>query len=242
MSHELRTPLNSILGFAGLLEDGSCGPLNALQTQYLQDILHSSRHLLTLINDLLDLAQVEAGRIDLEPVEIEVSPFLSDITREAQAVAGAAGLGLRQEVDPHLPLLAVDPRRLKQMVLILLSNAIQFSPPGSEVVVSARLADRIRPGGASPLAGPWLAIGVRDHGVGIEPQHVDLVFRAFEQVPGSQKVCSGTGLGLSLIRRLAQLHDGHVWAESPGPGRGSTFFLALPVAGTARPAAGEAVA
>ncbi len=230
MSHELRTPLTSILGFSELLAEGSCGEVNAQQELYLENILTSGRDLLSLVNDLLDLVKIEAGRIDLELVDIQVGPFVADIVDAMQAMAAKAGLGLEQHLEPSLPAVRVDPRRFKQMLLNLLSNAIKFTSGGGRIDVHVQVKKTIQPRGSVKIPGTWLAIAVTDSGVGIALEDLDRLFLAFEQVAGKQPAARpGTGLGLALTRRLARYHGGHVWVESAGLNQGSTFVLALPV-------------
>jgi len=230
MSHELRTPLTSILGFSELLADGSCGEVNDQQELYLENIQTSGRDLLGLVNDLLDLVKIEAGRIDLELVDVQVGPFIADIVDAMQAMAAKAGLALTHHLEPSLPEVRVDPRRFKQMLLNLLSNAIKFTPGGGRVDVHVQVKKTIQPRGSVKIPGTWLAIAVTDSGVGIALEDLDRLFLAFEQVAGKQPAARpGTGLGLALTRRLARYHGGHVWVESAGLNRGSTFVLALPV-------------
>jgi PAS domain S-box-containing protein len=230
MSHELRTPLSSVLGFAELLADGSCGEVNARQAEYLENVLSSGRDLLSLINDLLDLVKIEAGRVDLELMETDLGPLVTDITDAVRALALKKDLRLTLHLAEPLPPAAVDPRRFKQMLLNLLSNAIKFTPAGGSVVVELRREESIRPRGGDELAGPWLRVDVADTGIGIAPQDLDGLFQVFEQVRNAQRAMQpGTGLGLALTRLLAGMHGGHAWAASAGPQRGSTFSLALPL-------------
>jgi len=230
MSHELRTPLTSILGFSELLAEGTGGAVSAEQALYLENILTSGRDLLSLVNDLLDLVKIEAERIELELVDIEVGPFIVDVLGAMQAMAAKAGLRLDHHLAPSLPQVRVDPRRFKQMLLNLLSNAIKFTPRGGSVDVHVEMQETIRPRGAAEIPGAWLAIAVTDSGLGLAPEDLDRLFQAFEQVAGVRsEVQTGTGLGLALTRRLAGHHGGHVWVESAGLHQGSTFVLALPV-------------
>ena len=213
MSHELRTPLSSILGFSELLADGSCGAVSDRQAQFLENILTSGHDLLGLINDLLDLVEIEAGRATLELADVDVGPLLADILDASQAMAVKAGLRLDHRLEHLLPMVRVEPRRFKQMLLNLLSNAIKLTPRGGTIAVHVRRRQTIRPGGGgAEMPGPWLAIAVTDSGPGI-----------------AAAAQPGVGLGLALTERLARSHGGLVWAESAGPGHGSTFVLALPV-------------
>jgi len=230
MSHELRTPLTSILGFSELLADGSSGAVNDQQALYLENIQTSGRDLLSLVNDLLDLVKIEAGRVELELVDVRVGPLITDIIDAMQAMAIKAGLRLTHELAHSLPAVRVDPRRFKQMLLNLLSNAIKFTPRDGSIDVHVARKEAIRPRGAAEIPGSWLTIAVTDSGVGIAPEDLDRLFMAFEQIAGARPAAQpGTGLGLALTRRLAWHHGGHVWVESAGLHQGSTFVLALPV-------------
>ena len=230
MSHELRTPLTSILGFSELLAEGCCGAVNDQQALYLENILTSGRDLLSLVNDLLDLVKIEAGRVELELTDVEVGPFITDILDALQTMAVKAGLRLDHHLAPSLPEVCVDPRRFKQMLLNLLSNAIKFTPSGGSIAVEAERTETIRPRGAGEISGPWLTIKVVDSGIGIALEDLDRLFLAFEQLAGPKPAAQpGTGLGLALTRRLAGHHGGHVWVESAGVNQGSTFVLVLPL-------------
>ena len=230
MSHELRTPLTSILGFSELLADGSTGAINEQQALFLENIQISGRDLLSLVNDLLDLVKIEAGRVELELVDVQVGPLITDLIDAMQVMAVKAGLRLTHDVDHSLPAVRVDPRRFKQMLLNLLSNAIKFTPRGGTVAVQVRTKETIQPRGAAEIPGSWLSIAVSDSGVGVALENLDRLFQAFEQISGAQPAAQpGTGLGLALTRRLAEYHGGHIWVESAGLDQGSTFVLALPV-------------
>ncbi len=222
MSHELRTPLNSVIGFAEMLADGHYGEVNDRQRQFLASILDSGHHLLDLINDILDLAKVDAGRLSLEPVELDAGILVRDLAGALAVIAARKGISLAVEAREGLPRVAADPRRLKQIALNLLSNAIKFTPEGGRIEVAVRASEeRGEPGGL------WLAVA--DSGIGIRAEDLPRLFQPFEQVDGSyHRSEQGTGLGLALTRRLVELHGGRVWAESAGPGRGSTFHVVLP--------------
>ena len=217
MSHELRTPLNAVIGFSELLEQEIFGPLNAKQRAYVGNVLISGRHLLGLVNDILDISKVEAGRMDLQ---CEATPIgaLVDVARSViAAMASKKGIDLEVDVPGDLPVVSVDPGRIKQVLYNLISNAIKFTEPGGTVRVSAR------------LAGQRVQISVADTGVGIAPEHLSRLFREFEQIPqraGARP--EGTGLGLALTKRLVELHGGTVEVESE-PGKGSTFSVFLPL-------------
>ncbi len=228
MSHELRTPLNSILGFSEVLEDGMAGPLNDKQRRFAHNVRESGKHLLALINDVLDLAKVEAGRIELHPEALAVEPMLEDALTIVQGQAAKKHLTVGLEAAEDLPGLWADPIRLKQILFNLLSNAVKFTPEGGRITVAARVQ------GAGD--GEFVEIRVTDTGIGIEPGDMPKLFREFVQLDNaSVRKGEGTGLGLALTRKLVELHGGRIWAESAGEGRGSTFTFVLPVAGPAGP-------
>jgi signal transduction histidine kinase len=214
MSHELRTPLNAVIGFSDVLRDQMFGELNKKQMEYVNDIHTSGRHLLTLINDILDMSKIEAGRMDLQ-----VSSFsLPEVLRNAVALlrerATRQGIALSLEIDPGIDVIDADERLLKQVVFNLLSNALNFTDRGGHVEVAAR--DQ----------GDHVAISVRDDGVGIAPEDQARIFLEFEQA-GKSKAREGTGLGLALSRRFVELHGGQLTVDST-PEKGSTFSFSLP--------------
>ncbi len=232
MSHELRTPLNAVIGFSEVLEDQLFGELNERQLDYTNDILTSGRHLLALINDILDLAKVEAGRMELDIEKVAVAGVIEAGMTMVRERATLHGITLEAAVEPDVGEIAADERKVRQVLFNLLSNAVKFTPAGGQVRVSARRADN------------EVEIEVADTGVGIETAELDRVFQAFEQVAAvSVAAHEGTGLGLALARRFVELHGGRIWVESE-PGRGSEFTFRLPV--TTREAApvdaGEALA
>jgi PAS domain S-box-containing protein len=232
MSHELRTPLNSIIGFSEILEAESVGPLSDKQHRYVANVLLSGRNLLQLINDILDLSKVEAGRMELLTAPLAVEEAIAQARELVGPLADKKGLQLDVAVAPALPPLLADPAKFKQIMLNLLSNAIKFTPEGGRVGMSARLL----PGsgnGAGPLA---VEVAVSDTGIGIAPENLERIFKEFEQVGSDPlKNSEGTGLGLALTRKLVQLHGGRVWVEST-PGLGSIFRFSMPCA-PVRPAA-----
>jgi signal transduction histidine kinase len=215
MSHELRTPLNAIINFADVLRDASAGPLTPRQARYLEDIHAAGRHLLVLITDILDLARIEAGRMDLEAQPVGLTACLEEGLSVVRERARAKGVSLSLEVDQDAEEIEADARKLRQVVFNLLANAVRFTPSGGAVAVTARRA----PG--------QVEIAVADTGVGIAPADQERVFGEFEQAgpPGERQ--GGTGLGLALARRLVELHGGRILLES-APGRGSTFTVVLP--------------
>jgi signal transduction histidine kinase len=215
MSHELRTPLNAIIGFSQVLREEMFGPVNEKQAEYLDDIVSSGNHLLTLINDVLDLSKVEAGQ-----VELEVGPFSLREALERGVVMvreRATGDGVQVELSagPEVDVVDGDERRIKQVIFNLLSNAVKFTPAGGAVDVSAaRVNGDVR-------------ISVADTGPGIAPEDHERIFEEFQQTGTGVEHAEGTGLGLALSKRLVELHGGRIWLESE-LGKGSTFVFTLP--------------
>jgi signal transduction histidine kinase len=217
MSHELRTPLNAIIGFSEVLHEQMFGELNEQQLGYVADVLDAGRHLLSLINDILDLSKVEAGRMELQITEVSVPEALkSGLTmHDERATRGGVTLGL--SVEPDEILIQADERKLRQVVFNLVSNAVKFTPRGGRIDISARMIDGV------------VEVAVADNGPGIAPEDQEMIFEEFRQVrrdgaPGSE----GTGLGLPLSRKFIELHGGRLWVESAS-GTGSTFRFTLPV-------------
>lgn len=218
MSHELRTPLNSILGFAELMHDGRVGPVAPRHQEFLGDILSSGRHLLRLINDLLDVAKIEAGKLEFCPVEIDLGPLIAESTAMLRAVAEQRCVELSTSVDPGLGIVVVDSVRLQQVLYNYLSNALKFTAEGGKVAVRA-----------APEAPASFRIEVEDTGIGVAPERLHRLFVEFEQLEsGASKRYPGTGLGLALSKRLIERMGGSVGVRS-APGRGSTFYLSLPI-------------
>jgi PAS domain S-box-containing protein len=217
LSHELRTPLNAVIGFTALLHSGKAGSLSSAQTEYLGDILASSRHLLRLINDVLDLATIESGRITLRPESLELAAAVNDVRDLIRGLASEKRMQVGIEMDPALSSLHTDPRLLKQVLYSYLSNAIKFTPEHGRV--DLRIA----------TAGPHsFRIDVEDSGIGIKREDVPRLFVEFQQLDsGFAKRYPGTGLGLPLTKRIVEAQGGSVSVESQ-PGRGSTFTAILP--------------
>jgi signal transduction histidine kinase len=221
MSHELRTPLNAIIGFSDVLLQGMFGETNEKQEEYLRDILSSGQHLLSLINDILDLSKIEAGRMDLELTEFHVPAAIDDALMLMRERAARRGQVLDRAIDPAVGHVRADERKFKQVLLNLLSNAVKFTPDGGRITVSAGVTN----GEA--------IVSVTDTGVGIAPEHQDLVFEEFRQVGHADKKAEGTGLGLALCRKFIELHGGRI-ALTSELGKGATFTFALPLAGPPR--------
>ena len=216
MSHELRTPLNAIIGFSEVLMQRMFGDLNAKQEEYLKDIYESGRHLLSLINDILDLSKIEAGRMELELTEFDLPTAIDSALTLVRERATRRGIALRKALDARVDQVQADERKVRQVLLNLLSNAIKFTPEGGRVEVRA-----------VPVDGS-VEVSVTDTGVGIAPEDHEAVFEEFRQVGASAAKQEGTGLGLALCRKFVELHGGTIWVTS-AVGAGSTFTFRLPV-------------
>jgi signal transduction histidine kinase len=216
MSHELRTPLNAIIGFSEVLQERLFGELNEKQAEYTDDILTSGRHLLSLINEILDLSKVEAGRMELELATFDLPLAIDNARTFVRERATKHGIALDVDVDERLGDYAGDERKIKQILLNLLSNAVKFTPEGGRIGIHARQVN-----GA-------IEISVSDTGIGISPEDQPTIFEEFRQVGGdySHKT-EGTGLGLTLAKKFVELHGGKIWVTSE-VGKGSTFTFTLP--------------
>ena len=219
MSHELRTPLNAIIGFSEVLVEKMFGEVNDKQLDYLQDIHSSGKHLLSLINDILDLSKIEAGRMELDVSEFDLPAALGNAMTLVRERAQRHGVALGLEVDPALGTFHADERKVKQIMLNLLSNAVKFTAEGGRVDVRAK------------MNGKAVEIAVTDTGVGIAAEDQEAVFEEFRQVGRDYtRKAEGTGLGLALTRRFVELHGGTIWLQS-APGAGSTFTFTIPLRG-----------
>jgi GAF domain-containing protein len=216
MSHELRTPLNAIIGFSEVLTERMFGELNEKQAEYLKDIHDSGTHLLSLINDILDLSKIEAGRMELEVTDFHLPTAIDNALTLVRERAGRRGITVQKTVDDRLGPIRADERKIRQVILNLLSNAIKFTPEGGRIEVKATQGD-----GA-------VEVSVSDTGVGIAPEDQEAVFEEFRQVGGADKKAEGTGLGLALSRKFVALHGGRIWVKSQ-VGAGSTFTFTIPV-------------
>ena len=216
MSHELRTPLNAILGFSEVLAERMFGEVNEKQAEYLRDILSSGRHLLSLINDILDLSKVEAGRLELELGRFHLPTALDDALTLVRERATRHGITLIQTVVEQVGDIVADERKVKQILLNLLSNAVKFTPQRGRVGLTATAAEGV------------VTIAVSDTGVGIAAADQAAIFEEFRQVGRDDaRKQEGTGLGLTLARKFVELHGGRIWVQSQ-VGQGSTFTFALP--------------
>jgi signal transduction histidine kinase len=217
MSHELRTPLNAIIGFSEVLGERYFGELTEKQDEYVRDIHGSGKHLLSLINDILDLSKIEAGRMELELSDFDLPAVLENALTLVKERAQRHGIALGKRVDPSLGTVRADERKVKQIMLNLLSNAVKFTPEGGRVSVAAK------PNGSA------IEISVSDTGIGIAPEDQQAVFEEFKQVGRDYtRKAEGTGLGLALTKRFVELHGGTIKLAS-APGKGSTFTFTLPL-------------
>ena len=222
MSHELRTPLNSIIGFSRIILKGIDGPITDLQRQDLEAIFNAGQHLLSLINDILDLSKIEAGKMELTFTEVDVAAMVQDVLTTTQALVKGKPVRLEADIEPDLPPLRVDAKRFRQILLNLLSNAAKFTKEGHIRVRAYREVDPL-------TAYTEVVLAVEDTGPGIAPEHAERLFQPFYQVDNSlTREVGGTGLGLAITRNLVELHGGRIWVESE-IGRGSTFYVAFPV-------------
>jgi signal transduction histidine kinase/putative methionine-R-sulfoxide reductase with GAF domain len=216
MSHELRTPLNAIIGFSEVLAERMFGDVNDKQAEYLHDILESGRHLLSLINDILDLSKIEAGRMELEEAQFDLPQAIENALTLVRERALHRGIALHHAIDERIAEIRADERKVKQVLLNLLSNAIKFTPEGGRIEVRAASTDGM------------VEVSVMDTGIGIATEDQAAVFEEFRQVGTADKKAEGTGLGLALSRKFIELHGGKIWVHSE-VGRGSTFTFTLPV-------------
>ncbi len=251
MSHELRTPLNHIIGFTELVVDKNFGDLNETQEEYLTDALHGSKHLLSLINDILDLSKVEAGKLELELSDFNPKMILESSLVMIKEKAMKHNIKLSTHVDGIPETITADERKFKQVLYNLLSNAVKFTPDGGEVNLEARMVDCVIRKGRrnndperlqvikdrvkgknvhNRKSRKCLQISVSDTGIGIKSEDQGQIFNPFEQVENSaSRRFQGTGLGLSLSKSLVELQGGSIWVESEGEGKGSTFIFTIPL-------------
>jgi PAS domain S-box-containing protein len=233
MSHELRTPLNAVIGFSEVLKEQYFGPLVDKQQEYVDDILESGRHLLSLINDILDLARVEAGKPELDLSPVNISELIDNSMIMIKQKAAKHGITLEKEVAPELEeqKITADQRKLKQILYNLFSNAVKFTPDGGTVTVRAeQVHGRTRQGFETGTDQAYVEISVTDTGIGIDPAYQEKVFEPFFQIYRTRQDKSpGTGLGLPLTRDLVTLHGGKIFLVSEGQGKGSTFSFIIPV-------------
>ncbi len=220
MSHELRTPLNAVIGFSQVLQEQYFGKLNEKQAGYVTDILESGKYLLSLINDILDLAKIEAGKMELELSKVIIEDLLEGSLVMIKEKALVHGISLDIDTTGDLEDLEImaDERRLKQVMFNLLSNAAKFTPDGGAITIKGR------------KEGKEVIISVSDTGIGIAPEEQERIFEEFYQVVGSTAdKTPGTGLGLPVSKRIVEMHGGRIWVENEGPDKGSRFTFTLPI-------------
>ncbi len=219
MSHELRTPLNAIIGFSELMKDESVGPLNEKQKEYSGYIWESGKHLLSLINDILDLSKVEAGKMELDQGEFDLKGLLERSISFVSDKASKQKITLSVDTGEGVGVVRADERKIKQVIFNLISNSMKFTPAGGKVGIEARRS-----------APEEVLVCVWDTGIGIEAKDSHKVFAEFEQISSDySRKYAGTGLGLPLSKRFIELHGGKMWFESEGKGKGSRFYFTLPV-------------
>ena len=231
VSHELRTPLNHIMGFTELILGKNFGDLNESQEEYLTDIYKSSEHLLSLVNQVLDVSKIEAGKLDLHKSEINLKKILEQCL-SLMDKAIARNIHLTANIDQIPKTIIADELRVKQILYNLLSNAVKFTDDGGNICLEARMAvgpEHAIPAEAEPLPRE-VEISIVDSGIGIRKEDAEKIFNPFSQLENvlSRKY-AGTGLGLSLTRSLVEMHGGRIWVDSDGPGKGSTFRFTLPI-------------
>jgi two-component system sensor histidine kinase/response regulator len=217
MSHELRTPLNAIIGFTELMHDGKVGPVSSNHKEYLGDVLTSARHLLQLINDVLDLSKVEAGKMEFKPETVHLSKIFAEVKQILQTMAAHKQLKVESEIEPAVDQVIIDPAKLKQVLYNYLSNAIKFTTEKGRITLRA-LAD----------GSDFFRLEVEDTGIGIAPDQISKLFTEFQQLDGgASKRHQGTGLGLALTKKIVDAQGGRVGVQS-NVGQGSVFYAVLP--------------
>lgn len=218
MSHELRTPLNAIIGFSELMKDESVGALNEKQGEYLGYVWESGKHLLSLINDILDLSKVEAGKMELEPAEFDLKELLKKSLMFVSEKAAKHAIALSTDIKEDVGIIRADERKVKQVVFNLLSNAMKFTPDGGKIGIDAKKTDENE-----------ILVCVWDTGIGVEAKDSHKIFSEFEQINSEySRKYAGTGLGMPLSKKFIELHGGRMWFESEGKDRGTRFYFTLP--------------
>ena len=237
MSHELRTPLNSIIGFSDLLRDTYFGELNEKQAEYVADIHKGGKHLLFLVNNILDITSIETGEMTIRASPVYVNDLLEDSVTMIQDKVKKQRLSLDVRIHEALSgvIVEADEPKLKQVLFNLLINAIMFTPEGGSIRVEGKVIPELRNSGIeelrnSPIPNPSIQISIADTGIGIAPDDQEKIFDAFYQVAaGLSNKTPGTGLGLTLAKQIVEMHGGRIWVESKGEGEGSRFSFVLPV-------------
>ncbi len=227
VSHELRTPLNSIIGYSDFLLEQVIGPLNEKQIKYITNISVNGKHQLSLINNLLDLSRIEAGKTELRYTEISVPESICEVVTTLLPLASKKNINLDKDLDPNLRVLHADLEKFKEILYNLISNAIKFTPCEGSVTIRAK------------IIGDFTEISVKDSGIGISPEDQKKLFKPFSQIENTEThTYKGSGLGLTIVQKLVELHGGKIWMESE-VGKGSTFAFTLPLTGEKIPFAGE---
>ena len=222
MSHELRTPLNSINGFSEVLYDETFGPLNDKQKTYVKNILSSGKHLLLLINQILDTSKIEAGKMRLDLSMVDLKSLLHEISQLMANLVGKKKLQMELEISEELPKIEADELKTKQIIYNLLSNAVNFTPPGRKIGLRSKRIDGM------------VEIEVWDSGIGIASEHMDKIFEGFFRVDTPySRIAEGTGLGLSLSKKLVELHGGNLKVESEGLNKGTLVRVTMPISSKA---------
>ena len=231
MSHELRTPLNAVIGFSELLSGQSAGAINSKQAKYIDNILVSGRHLLALVTDILDIAKVEAGQMELYKTQIDVADTMQGIVVNTKPFADTKNIDLRLHLAPELPPLYIDPQRFVQIMNNLLSNAIKYSYEGGEIRIDCSIFNRQPVEGGEQMMDKCLLMTVQDSGIGINLADQTRIFERFTRVDSTlTRLQQGAGVGLAITKELVELHGGQIWVRSAGEGKGSTFGVELPLA------------
>jgi len=218
MSHELRTPLNSIIGFSEVLFDQTFGPLNEKQKKYVNNVLTSGKHLLLLINQILDMAKVESGKMTLVLSNLSIKSLLNEISRLVENMVSKKKIHMSLEIAEDLPNIDADELKVKEIIYNLISNAVKFSPEGGKIGMRAMKAESM------------IEIKVWDTGIGLAPENMEKIFEGFFRVDTPySRVTEGTGLGLPLSKKLVELHGGNLSVESEGLNKGTTVLFTLPI-------------
>ncbi|MBU6391597.1 MAG: ammonium transporter [Planctomycetes bacterium] len=217
MSHELRTPLNAIIGFAEVLRDEIAGTLAVEQKEYVEDIHSSGQHLLNMINSILDLSKIEAGKLELQYEEFPIKDAVDEVLNTIVGFSDKKGIRIHTDIEGDIPSISADKVKFKQIMFNLLSNAVKFTPENGRITINAKLTNQ------------HIQFAVTDTGIGIKSEDMDKIFEAFRQLDASYaRRYEGTGLGLTLTKRLVELHGGEIWVKSEY-GKGSTFTFTLPL-------------
>jgi len=215
MSHELRTPLNAIINFTGFVADGILGPVNDDQLDSLNKVMTSSNHLLSLINDILDLTKIEVGMMDLFIQDVDLNEALTSLLATAKGLVKDKPVEIITDIEENLPVISGDRRRVRQIMLNMVSNAVKFTPEGSITITARHRDDEIH-------------LSVSDTGIGMSPEQQHLVFETFRQAKHELQETPGTGLGMPITKAFVEAHGGRIWFESE-PEVGTTFYVVLPV-------------